>query len=123
MKVTTVSANIRYSQDTGHGAWKVVELGVEATLDAKETWTVAQAKLYQQLGCQLKTLWNNGNGQKAGVDPTHPVAAAPKPQPEAPAQPKEHFCPEHGVSFKQYRRGNSTWYAHKTSDGKWCREK
>ena len=30
MKVTTISANIRYSQDTGHGAWKVVELGAEA---------------------------------------------------------------------------------------------
>jgi len=26
MKVEKVSANIRYSQDTGHGAWKVIEL-------------------------------------------------------------------------------------------------
>jgi len=27
MEVNKISANIRYSQDTGKGAWKVVELG------------------------------------------------------------------------------------------------
>ena len=63
MKVTTVSANIRYSQDTGHGAWKVVELGAEATVGQRENWTEAQAALYRQLGCQLKTLWANVNGK------------------------------------------------------------
>ena len=49
MKVTTVSANIRYSKDTGQGAWKVIELGADATVDANETWQQAQASLYQQL--------------------------------------------------------------------------
>ena len=33
MKVEKVSANIRYSQDTGHGAWKVIEIGAEGTVD------------------------------------------------------------------------------------------
>ena len=56
MKVTTVSANIRYSQDTGHGAWKMGELGAEASIDQRDNWTDAQASLYHQLGQQLKAL-------------------------------------------------------------------
>lgn len=124
MKVTTISANIRYSQDTGKGAWKVVELGAEATLDTKETWTEAQAKLYHQLGCQLKTLWTNGTGQKVQDAPTKPVEPDPELEPiKAPAQPQEHFCQEHQTPFKQYHRGESVWWSHKTAAGKWCREK
>ena len=38
MKVERISANIRYSQDTGHGAWRVIELGVEASISDKEQW-------------------------------------------------------------------------------------
>ena len=48
--MTTVGANIHYSQDTGHGARKVVELGTEATVDQQHNWIDAQAALYQQLG-------------------------------------------------------------------------
>jgi len=49
MKVTTVTATIRYSQDTGHGAWKVIELGAEGSVDAREQWQAAQAFLYAEL--------------------------------------------------------------------------
>ena len=49
MKVTTVSANIKYSQDTGKGAWKAVELGAEATVDPKDSWQLAQHQLYGEL--------------------------------------------------------------------------
>ena len=60
MKVEKVTANIRYSQDTGKGAWKVIELGAEGSVDAEEQWQAAQALLYAELGKQLKALWVNG---------------------------------------------------------------
>ena len=124
MKVTTVSANIRYSQDTGHGAWKVVELGAEATVDQRDNWTDAQATLYHQLGQQLKTLWANGNGHKAQVGSAEPTEAPSEPEPpQVPTQQPEHYCAEHAAPFKQYRRGESVWWSHKTGDGKWCKEK
>ena len=115
MKVTTVSANIRYSQDTGHGAWKVVELGAEATVGEREQWADAQAELYRQLGQQLKTLWAN---------PEEPVGAASDPEPtEVPNKPPDHYCHEHQTPYKRYSRGENVWWSHKTPDGKWCREK
>ena len=36
MKVERASATIKYSQDTGHGAWKAVEIGAEASVDDRE---------------------------------------------------------------------------------------
>ena len=63
MKVTTVNATIKYSQGTSKGPWKAVEIGAEATVDANETWQTTQARLYADLGQQLKALWSNG--QKA----------------------------------------------------------
>ena len=62
MKIEKVSATIRYSQDTGHGAWKVIELGAEASVSDREFWKQAQSELYYQLGDQLRQLWHNGNG-------------------------------------------------------------
>ena len=64
MRVTTVTATIKYSQDTGKGAWKAVEIGAEGTLDAEEHWQQAQAFLYAELSQQLKSLWANANGSK-----------------------------------------------------------
>ncbi len=62
MEVNRISANIRYSQDTGKGAWKVIELGAEATLSDREHWKQSQSELYSQLSQQLRQLWNNSNG-------------------------------------------------------------
>ena len=109
MKVERVTATIKYSQDTGKGAWKAIELGAEATVDAKDTWQQAQHQLYGELSQQLKALWCNGKGSESAV------------QPIAVTEPPEHFCQEHSVPFKQYSRGKSTWYAHKTGDT-WCKE-
>jgi hypothetical protein len=125
MKVTTVSANIRYSQDTGKGAWKAVEIGAEATVDQRERWDTALVSLYADLGQQLKALWANGNGRKATEAPTE-AAETPKesePTPPTPAQTPEHYCQQHQTEYKRYTRGDSAWYSHKTKDGKWCREK
>ncbi len=54
MKVEKISVTIRYSQDTGKGAWKVVELGAEASVSDREHWKQAQSELYYQLGDQLR---------------------------------------------------------------------
>ena len=56
MKVEKVSATIRYSQDTGKGAWKVIELGAEASVSDREHWKQSQSELYYQLAGQLQTL-------------------------------------------------------------------
>jgi hypothetical protein len=119
MKVTTISATIKFSQDTGKGAWKAVEVGAEAAVDATETWQTAQARLYAELGQQLKSLWANGNGKHGqGATESH-VEAVPAPEPnETPA----HVCQEHQTAFKQHSRGENVWWSHKTGDGKWCRE-
>jgi hypothetical protein len=120
MKVTTVSANIRYSQDTGKGAWKAVEIGAEATVEQRERWDTALASLYADLGGQLKALWANGNGRKPQDAPTTPTEAPSEPEP--PPAP-EHYCQTHQVDFKRYERDGRVWYSHKAPDGKWCKEK
>ena len=43
MKIEKVNATIRYSQDTGHGAWKLVELGAEASICDREFWQQAHS--------------------------------------------------------------------------------
>ena len=67
MEVSKISANIRYSQDTGKGAWKVIELGAEATISDREHWKQAQSELYYQLGDQLRQLWSNGSNNGNGA--------------------------------------------------------
>ena len=64
-------------------AWhKTIELSAETTLDGKETWTEAQASLYQQLGCQPMVLWANGIDHKAQNG--HDSAAQLATEPESP---------------------------------------
>ena len=124
MKVTTVSASVRFSGSVGESRFKTIELSAEAALDGKEAWTEAQAQLYQQLGCQLKALWTNGTGNNAQDDAEEPTEAASEPEPpETPATSPEHYCQEHQREFRRYSRGDSVWWSHKTADGKWCREK
>ena len=81
MKIDRVTATIKYSQDTGKGAWKAVEVGAEAAVDTRETWQAAQARLYSELGQQLKALWANGNGKHAQNGSEKPTEAAPAPDP------------------------------------------
>jgi len=120
MKVEKVSATIRYSQDTGKGAWKVIEIGAEGSVDARETWQKAQAYLYHELGSQLRTLWANGNGN--GHDRPEP-AIEPPTEPEPAQTTREHWCTEHQAAFTQRKgKDGGGWYSHKAPDGSWCRE-
>jgi len=60
---------------------KAVEVGAEAAVDARETWQTAQARLYAELGQQLKSLWANGNGGKCQVATERPVEPVSAPEP------------------------------------------
>ncbi len=124
MIITTISATVRYSQDTGKGAWKVIELGAEASVSDREHWKVAQSELYQQLSHQLRQLWNNGNGAALNGQGSAEAAIQPLPEPElATTTTREHWCEEHRAVFTQKNgKGGESWYSHKAPDGSWCRE-
>jgi hypothetical protein len=130
MKVERVSANIRFSKDTGAGAWKVVELGVEATIGPDEDWTLAQSGLYAVLASQLRSLWSQNSlspehSQNASEKPVQGdwehLESSPSPKPARPAARSAHWCTEHGVEFRRFEKDGRTWYSHKVGDG-WCKE-
>ena len=116
MRVTTIKAMLRYSQDTGKGSWKSLEVGAEAELAPNEDWHTAQYGLYRQLGEQMRVLWVNGKGQNSPE--SHPPPAS---TPSAPQHP-EHWCTEHNTEFRKYSRDGRTWYAHRAGN-QWCKER
>ncbi len=130
MKVEKISANIRYSQDTGKGAWKVIELGAEATVSDREHWKQAQSELYYQLAGQLQTLWSNGSNNSNGAALNGAGGAETAIQPLSEPAPvsgsetqTEHWCEEHQMAHTQkHGKDESTWYSHKAPDGSWWRE-
>ena len=83
MRVTTIKATLRYSQDTGEGSWKSLEVGAEAELAPNEDWHTAQHGLYRQLGEQMRVLWANGNGKGQNSPESHaqPVSTPSTPHP------------------------------------------
>ena len=109
MDVDRVSACIRFSQDTGKGAWKVVEVAAEGTVGALEEWREAQTRLYTELSSQLKELW--AGSKSAEVEPS-PIQTA-----------EQHWCLEHDMAFsRRTGKNGNEWFSHKASDGGWCRE-
>ncbi len=123
MIITTISATIRYSQDTGHGAWKVVELGAEASVSDREFWKQAQSELYHQLTDQLRQLWSNGNGATLNGSGGSETAVAGPSEPDSIPTSREHWCEEHQVTYTQRNgKAGETWWSHKAPDGSWCRE-
>jgi hypothetical protein len=75
MLIERVSANIRFSQDTGQG-WKTIELGAEAHIKPAEDWALAQQGLYSLLAAQLRQLWPQ-NGAMPEHAPEGPRMAIP----------------------------------------------
>jgi hypothetical protein len=131
MKVNIVSATLRYSREE-KGAWKSLELGVEASLDDREKWQAAQAQLYSELAAQLKQLWSqNGsehsqNHQEAPRIDTQPSSAIDNhtSAPEKASLPvPEHWCREHVTEFQRRTGKNGVFYSHKVADGIWCNER
>lgn len=114
MKVEKITAAIRYSQDTGHGAWKALEISAEASLAAGEVWQKAQTQLYAELTKEFKALWSAN-----GVAPHVPEA------PQAPAAPPErsHWCAEHQAEFKARTGPHGEFYSHQIKGTReWCNE-
>ena len=124
MKVEKISAVVRYSQDTGKGAWKVIELGAEGSISEREDWKQSQAELYHTLTHQLRTLWANGstNGTavngRGGAESQIPGPAESEPTPTA----RLHWCQAHDTLFKRRQKAGVIWYSHKAPDGSWCSE-
>ena len=108
MIVTTVSAMVRYSQDTGKGAWKVIELGAEGSIGQKDNWKQAQSELYYQLGAQLRSLWSGNSKTASEPNGNHPDRA--------------HWCEQHQQEFKRRTKAGTVWYSRKAADGSWCNE-
>lgn len=126
MEVSKISANIRYSQDTGKGAWKVIELGAEATISDREHWKQAQSELYYQLGDQLRTLWSNGSNTGNGAALNGAGGADKAVQPPAASEPTQqtprpHWCQPHNMEWKRRTKAGVVWYSHRQDSG-WCNE-
>ena len=121
MIVTTISATIRYSQDTGKGAWKVIELGAEASISDREHWKQAQSELYCQLTDQLRQLWNNGNGAALNGAGGAETAIQPPTAPEPTQTPRPHWCATHDTEWKRRTKDGTVWYSHRQGKG-WCSE-
>ena len=135
MQVNKVTATVKYTQETGKGAWESVELGAEATVGPGESWRVAQANLYRDLGHQLKTLWaQNGSAELqhtpeagSGQPPEDHQAVVPPSSPPASLdggqQRAAHFCQVHGVPFTARDGKYGEFWSHQIKGSlTWCNE-
>jgi hypothetical protein len=127
MKIDRVKATIRYSQDTGKGAWKAVEIGAEAEIAPGSAWQGEVATLYADLSSKLRQLWQAGERQipKPGTVPRN--GAAPGQIPPIPSNGERergaHWCMEHQTEFRRFGKDGRVWYSHRTAEGKWCQQK
>jgi hypothetical protein len=113
MHVDRVTATIRFSQNTGRGAWKSLELGAEAQVAPNENWHTTQQELYHQLAERMRGLWANGNGKTDHQQ---------LPTPESPPAARPHWCQQHQTEYNRFEKGGKTWFSHRTKEGSWCRE-
>ena len=127
MNVNKVTATVRYSQDSGKGAWKSLELGIEASIDEREDWQKAQATLYGQLAHQFKALWSQNGTAPDTHQEGHLIDAqpsSPQASPDGSQQHSAHFCQEHGVPFKARTGPHGDFWSHQIKGTKeWCNEK
>jgi hypothetical protein len=119
VNITTITAKVHLSREVVKGCWKSAELGAEATIAEDQDWQTAQIQLYRDLGTQLVALTSKWSQDGTVVAP-QPVSE-PQPVQTPPAASNDRpYCQEHGVEFKRFEKGGSTWYSHQTNDGKWC---
>jgi hypothetical protein len=118
MHVKLVKATARYSQDTGKGAWKSLELGAEADIAPTEDWQEAEVELYQKVTGLLRALWANGNGKAEAQEQAINV-----PIESGPASARQRMCSVHNQEWKPKQGKYGTFYSHKAPDGSWCNEK
>lgn len=122
MIVTTISANIRYSEDSRKGSWKSVELSAEATVGERDNWKQSQDELYHQLAAQLKALWSgNTNGASANGQGGAETAIARPTKPEPTQRYWAHWCVVHQTVFKSRSKNGTVWFSHRQGSA-WCNE-
>ncbi|HZA22488.1 MAG TPA: hypothetical protein VFA32_07775 [Dehalococcoidia bacterium] len=124
MRVTQIEAHVRYSADTGRGAWKTIELAAQASIDSAENWEGALSCLYDSLVAQFRDKWQNGPAQPAtNGHPADPETTPPHENPAmATTEANQHFCQVHQTLFRRRNgRDGGAWWSHKVPDG-WCRE-
>jgi hypothetical protein len=121
MKVTAVSASIRYSKSLGLGEHKTVELSANADLEPGDDWFVAQQNLYTSLGTQLRTLWGKNGALEHAPDASGKLVEPPQWH-EASSVLHGHYCQQHQTEFKYHEKGGRVWYSHKLPKG-WCNER
>ena len=121
MKVDRITANIRYSQDSGKGAWKALELAAEASVAPNENWRHAQSQLYVDLAQQFKELWSTNGAAPPAHQNGHQMDGAESAPVEQPEHP-EHWCSPHNTEFTRQNKGQSVWYSHRLAEGGWCNE-
>jgi hypothetical protein len=125
VNVTKVTATVRYSQDTGKGAWKSLEIGVEASINEREDWQKTQAHLYSDLAKQFKALWS-ANGvtthQEGHQTDAQPSSALSSPD-DSSQRTDTHYCQDHGVPFKARNGQYGEFYSHQIKGTRqWCNE-
>jgi hypothetical protein len=126
MKIDRISATVRYSQDTGKGAWKSLEISAEASINEKEDWREASTTLYGQLTKQFKVLWsaNGSTPQDSSEGSEKPVQpSSSQSSPESDPQHPDHYCQEHEVEFKARNGQYGEFFSHQIKGTKqWCNE-
>ena len=105
--IPTISAMVRRSQQNADGGWVTVELGASrgiTNLDPDDD-IVKATNLARQLDIAVFELIGKPHTQKKQDSPTVTV------------------CPDHGEEYQRYEKDGDTWFAHRISEGVFCRAK
>lgn len=136
MRVDRITASLRYSEDSGRGAWRSLELSAEAEIQPGESWKIAQTNLYGELAEQFKALWKTPHPpempQEAAESSVQASASrsssegsrqVPARQNASSGQPVDHFCQEHGVPFRERDGRFGKFWSHQIEGTRvWCNE-
>ena len=134
MDINRIKLSMRHSAQADDAAWRTLELGVEADLDADENLPDSVTELHDQLVEQFWGVWQVAAQVQAPERPdpfTHntrrdtpsrpPDPAAPLP-PEAEEAADDHYCFIHATPFTRYENSRGEWYSHAIAAGQWCKE-
>jgi hypothetical protein len=110
MEVDRIKVSIRFSKDTGKGAWHTIEVGAEATVEPNDDWGASQIELHEDLANHLRQLFGT------------PVKDQEEPEIAAPPKSREHWCEEHNIAFRHNQNDRGEWWSHKQGQG-WCNER
>ena len=107
--IPTISAMVRRSQQNAEGGWVTVELGAtRGVTDIDPDEDITKVKL---LAMQLDI----AVAEVIGKTPTQKKQDTQK--------ETTSVCPDHGEDYQRFEKDGDIWFAHKLSNGNWCRLK